>query len=100
MAAQQTQSKFPLEDPFLITDQSKPLSHIPRILALDGGGVRGLSSLLVIQKLMHEVQRIMIGTGQGTANRAAPLPCEFFDLICGTSTGGLIAIMLGRLRMV
>ena len=28
-----------------------------------------------------------------------PKPCEVFDLICGTSTGGLMAIMLGRLRM-
>ena len=27
-------------------------------------------------------------------------PCEYFDLIGGTGTGGLIAIMLGRLRMV
>ena len=30
---------------------------------------------------------------------APPLACNIFDLICGTGTGGLIAIMLGRLRM-
>jgi patatin-like phospholipase/acyl hydrolase len=27
-------------------------------------------------------------------------PCKYFDLIGGTSTGGLIAIMLGLLGMV
>jgi Patatin-like phospholipase len=68
---------------------------MPRILALDGGGVRGLSSLLILQRLMQEVQRL-----KGDAESEPPLPCEYFDLICGTSTGGLIAIMLGRLRMV
>jgi len=57
-------------------------------MTLDGGGVRGLSSLLILQQLMR------------TVNPAQPpKPCEYFDLIGGTSTGGLIAIMLGRLKM-
>ncbi|EKM81516.1 hypothetical protein AGABI1DRAFT_83008 [Agaricus bisporus var. burnettii JB137-S8] len=30
---------------------------------------------------------------------ALPKPCDYFDLIGGTSTGGIIALMLGRLRM-
>ncbi len=32
--------------------------------------------------------------------KATPLPVEYFDLIGGAGFGGLIAIMLGRLRMV
>jgi len=42
---------------------------------------------------MEEIQR------QSGAEET-PLPCQYFDLIGGTSTGGLIAIMLGGLRMV
>ena len=30
---------------------------------------------------------------------AIPRPCDVFDLIVGSSTGGLLAIMLGRLHM-
>jgi Patatin-like phospholipase len=66
--------------------------HCPRILSLDGGGVRGLSSLLIMRNIMEEIAR-----RNGTAEAR---PCDYFDLIGGTGTGGLIAIMLGRLRMV
>lgn len=59
-----------------------------RLLALDGGGVRGLSSLMILEALMETIDA-----------DSPPLPCEYFDMIGGTSTGGLIAIMLGRLRM-
>ncbi|KAJ5689918.1 hypothetical protein N7462_004310 [Penicillium macrosclerotiorum] len=57
-----------------------------RVLSLDGGGVRGLSSLMLLQNVL---------------DKAAPgkRPWEVFDMIGGTSTGGLIAIMLGRLKM-
>jgi len=70
------------------------IDHCPRILSLDGGGVRGLSSLLILRNIMEEIARRQ---GPGTAEAR---PCEYFDLIGGTGTGGLIAIMLGRLRMV
>ncbi|KAF7716534.1 Uncharacterized protein PECH_005178 [Penicillium ucsense] len=62
------------------------------LLSLDGGGVRGLSTLFILQDIMTQLSR----------ERGSPSilkPCEVFDLIGGTSTGGLIAIMLGRLEM-
>ncbi|EUC54879.1 patatin-like phospholipase [Rhizoctonia solani AG-3 Rhs1AP] len=71
-----------------LRDESKPL----RLLSLDGGGIRGLSSLYILREFMRRVQ-----TRVGTTE--AILPCDYFDMICGTSTGGLIAIMLGKLRM-
>ena len=63
-----------------------------KILSLDGGGVRGLSPLYILKALMEELQK-------RSNSPNIPRPCEVFDVICGTSTGGLIALMLGRLRM-
>ena len=73
----------------------KPL----RILSLDGGGVRGISSLYILKDLMRQIAREYATNNPGLPD-ISPRPCDFFDLICGTSTGGLIALMLGRLRMV
>ncbi|RPA85840.1 hypothetical protein BJ508DRAFT_168366 [Ascobolus immersus RN42] len=61
-----------------------------RLLSLDGGGVRGLSSLMVLSAIMNEYNK------NSDVKRK---PCEVFDLIGGTSTGGLIAVMLGHLQM-
>ena len=72
---------------------SMPETPILRVLALDGGGVRGLSSLLLLPEIMENIER-------ETGADETPLPCQYFNLIGGTSTGGLIAIMLGRLEMV
>jgi|SRR5271156_878524 len=72
----------------------------------DGGGIRGISTLIVLKYLMKRINP----TGP------PPKPCDYFNLIGGTSTGGyaqkprprcnsvltpgrIIAIMLGRLRM-
>ncbi|KAJ7109063.1 acyl transferase/acyl hydrolase/lysophospholipase, partial [Mycena crocata] len=42
--------------------------------------------------LMHRIK-------EAEGLETSPLPCDYFHLIAGTSTGGIIAIMLGRLRM-
>ncbi|KAK5144346.1 hypothetical protein LTR32_003721 [Rachicladosporium monterosium] len=86
----------------------------PCILAVDGGGVRGYSSLLVLKNLMHEIwlcekrledeqreeERI---SGDPPAscvtNEEDILPCHYFDFMFGTSSGGIIATLLGRLRL-
>ncbi|KAE8862520.1 hypothetical protein PTNB29_05082 [Pyrenophora teres f. teres] len=71
-----------------------------RLLSLDGGGVRGLSSLLVLQTLMENIALEEKRLGRRAMNDHEPLkPCDYFDLIGGTSTGGIIAIMLSRLRL-
>lgn len=56
------------------------------LLEIDGGGVRGLSSLY-------------IETAYAIDSKNPQRPCEYFDMICGTTTGGLVALMLGRLTM-
>jgi patatin-like phospholipase/acyl hydrolase len=50
-----------------------------RLLALDGGGVRGLSALMILEQLMETVNP-----------ESPPKPCDYFDMIGGTSTGGCV----------
>ena len=50
-----------------------------RLLALDGGGVRGLSSLIILEQLMETIDP-----------DSPPKPCDYFDMIGGTSTGGWV----------
>ncbi|MCJ1308927.1 hypothetical protein MMC25_002582 [Agyrium rufum] len=68
-----------------------------RVLTLDGGGVRGYSMLILLQELMYRAY--VECEGKAPRREDIPKPCDYFDLIAGTGTGGLIAIMLGRLRL-
>ncbi|KAG8768965.1 hypothetical protein FRC12_005242 [Ceratobasidium sp. 428] len=70
------------------------------ILSFDGGGIRGLSSLLILQEVMLRLNGQLAKDSRDRGTTHVDLqPWQVFDMICGTSTGGLIAIMLGRLRM-
>ncbi|KAG8699957.1 hypothetical protein FRC09_006262, partial [Ceratobasidium sp. 395] len=63
-----------------------------KALSFDGGGVCALSALVTLQEFMRRLQAEL-----GTKNQLRP--CEYFDMIAGAGTGGLIAILLGRLGM-
>lgn len=53
------------------------------LLSLDGGGVRGLSTLLILKRLMERTNAERKDQGLHPVK-----PWELFDLIGGTSTGG------------
>jgi uncharacterized protein len=55
-----------------------------RLLALDGGGIRGIISLEILRKI--EIQLATL-TGEGKAFRLG----SYFDYVGGTSTGAIIA---------
>jgi hypothetical protein len=58
-----------------------------RILALDGGGLRGILTLGILKRVEDELRA---RHGDDAAFRL----CDYFDLIAGTSTGAIIAAAL------
>lgn len=55
--------------------------HNFKILSIDGGGIKGLYTAIVLAKIEEKFNcRI----------------AEYFDMLCGTSTGGLLALALSR----
>jgi predicted acylesterase/phospholipase RssA len=58
-----------------------------RILALDGGGLRGILSLALLQKIEDTLRQRHGGDADFRL-------CHYFDLIAGTSTGAIIAATL------
>ncbi len=81
---------------------ASPKSSYPRpsgfwLTSLDGGGVRGYSIFIILQEIMHRT--FVEIEGRAPHRNEIPKPADHFDLIVGTGTGGLIALMLGRLRL-
>lgn len=58
-----------------------------RILALDGGGLRGILTLGILDRIEQELR-------ERHGNDSEFRLCHYFDLIAGTSTGAIIAAAL------
>ena len=56
-----------------------------RVLSLDGGGIRGIITAVVLKYIQEELQRI--------DNPNAKIG-DYFDLVAGSSTGGLLTAIL------
>lgn len=70
-----------LEEEQRDADQPHVMSHRFQILSLDGGGLKGLFAAAVLARFEEDL---------GTTIT------DHFDLLSGTSTGGLIALALGK----
>ncbi|KAH8834416.1 acyl transferase/acyl hydrolase/lysophospholipase [Flagelloscypha sp. PMI_526] len=63
-----------------------------RFLSFDGGGIRAVSQALMVREMMNRVQ---------TDHQLSTPPrvCDYFDMVCGSGFGGILAIMCGILKM-
>ena len=51
-----------------------------KVLSIDGGGIRGIIPAVILDEIQKRLGKNV---------------CEVFDLIAGTSTGGIIALGIG-----
>ncbi|EXB86651.1 Patatin group A-3 [Morus notabilis] len=65
--------------------QSPTYGNVITVLSIDGGGIRGIIPAIVLGFLESELQKL-----DGEDARIA----DYFDVIAGTSTGGLVTAML------
>ncbi len=63
--------------------QPWPTDRLFRILSIDGGGIKGIFPAAYLAEIE---QRFLNGESIG----------NYFDLVAGTSTGGIIALALGK----
>ncbi|KAL5982418.1 Proteolipid protein 2 [Asimina triloba] len=71
--------------PFINKNQPPCFGNLVTILSIDGGGIRGLIPATILTFLESQLQEL-----DGEDARLA----DYFDVVAGTSTGGLITAML------
>lgn len=69
-----------------LAEKFNPDNGPKRILALDGGGIRGAITIGYLEKIEHMLRQ--------RYGRNDMMLCDYFDLIGGTSTGSIIASAL------
>ncbi|KAH8796175.1 hypothetical protein DL96DRAFT_1689350 [Flagelloscypha sp. PMI_526] len=63
-----------------------------RLLSFDGGGIHVVSQALMVREMTNRIE-----ADQQLSSPAKV--CDYFDMICGSGFGGLLAIMYGILKM-
>ncbi|KAH8833241.1 hypothetical protein DL96DRAFT_1705245 [Flagelloscypha sp. PMI_526] len=63
-----------------------------RLLSFDGGGLHCISQALIIQDTLRRIEHDL-------SLPSPPKVSDYFDMICGSGFGGLLAIMCGILHM-
>ncbi|KAH8833157.1 hypothetical protein DL96DRAFT_710944 [Flagelloscypha sp. PMI_526] len=67
-----------------------------RLLSFDGGGLRALSQAKIIQETLN---RIAYDDAGSNSSHPTPRVTDYFDMVCGSGFGGLLAIMAGILGL-
>lgn len=85
VAEYQLPRNMPFVPKILSLGKIQVLASFPRrdteLTSLDGGGIRGISSLQILEVLMQNIR-------DAQDMPEVPRPCDVFDIIGGTSTGG------------
>ena len=68
-----------MSGPGIMSQTGPSMRDLVRVLSIDGGGIRGIVPAMVLQELERKLCRSV---------------AESFDLIAGTSTGGILALVL------
>ncbi|OCL02723.1 FabD/lysophospholipase-like protein [Glonium stellatum] len=92
------------------------------VLSLDGGGIHTYAELCILERIFREIAKVERSHDGANSSECSPLfgspdgyddeflrddptitdkylPCHYFNYIGGTSMGGVIAVMIGRLRL-